>query len=99
MNKDYVEYLEKHYGMKCIGLEEELALSESERSTRNCKFEIINVCKWLKQYVEQLEDYARKIPVEDDARHAEMVRRLRDKARRAEIAVQDAALYDGRDVV
>ena len=99
MIKGYVKWFEKHYGMKWIGVEGELALSESERSTRNCKFEIINVCKWLKQYVEQLEDYARKIPVEDDARHAEMVRRLRDKVRRAEIAVQDAALYDGRDVV
>lgn len=99
MIKGYVEWLEKHYGMKCLNLEEELALPESERSTRNCKHEIIDVCKWLRQYVEQIEDYARKIPVEDNPRHAEMVRRLRDKVRRAEIAVQDAALYDGRDVV
>lgn len=98
MIKGYIEWREKHYGMKCLSLEEELALSESERSTRNCKFEIIDICKWMKQYVEQLEDYARKIPVEDDARHAEMVRRLRDEVRRAEIAVDNAVFYDGREV-
>lgn len=34
----------------------------------------------------------------DDARHAEMVRRLRDEVRRAEIAVDNAVFYDGREV-
>lgn len=99
MNKSYVEWLEKHYGMKCMGLEEELALSESERSTRNCKNEIIDKCKWMKEYVEYIEEYARKIPVEDDERHAEMVRGLRKRVANSEMALQIAVLYDGRDVV
>lgn len=98
MIKGYVDYLEKHYGMKVLSLEEELALSESERSTRNCKTEIIDTCRWMKEYVEYLEEYSRQIPVEDNIRHAEMVRRLRDKVKTASLAIEIACFYHGEDV-
>lgn len=91
-------YYEEHYGMKLLGLGEEIKLSENERLTRRCKCEIIDWCKWMKQYVEQLEDCARRIPVEDDERHAEMVRRLRDKVKTASLAIETACFYHGEDV-
>lgn len=47
MIKGYIEWREKHYGMKCLSLEEELALSESERSTRNCT---CGECKYFDEY-------------------------------------------------
>ena len=49
MIKGYIEWREKHYGMKCLSLEEELALSESERSTRS-GMNTCGECKYFDGY-------------------------------------------------
>ena len=97
--KKMKEWTEEVYGIRIMNLDEELALTDNERSTRNCKMEIVDVCKHLKQCAEYMEDYAKRMPVKDNDRHAEMVRRLRNKVKDVEVKMESACLYDGRDVV
>ena len=84
---------EEIYGMKQLGLDEELALSENERHTRNNKLTIIGQIDYMRKMIDQIEHRAQGAPVLDDPKHAEIVEQFRNLVTRANIALESAAMY------
>ena len=78
------------YGLKPMGIKEEFNAPENIRKTRNCKVSIINDCVFLTRYAEQMIEYVRRIPEEDDDRHAALVETLRNRVHSALIAMDEA---------
>lgn len=69
---DLKEY-EKQYGLTPMTFNEECAASYPIRQTRMSKVEIIENCRHLIRAAEHIITYAKRIPEDDDAAHAELV--------------------------
>ena len=88
-----MSYFEKIYGIPEMSLEEEAALSASEKLTERNKIDMINKCGLIKQAIEQIEFRAKKIPMEANDCHATMVDQMADLVRKAENILWQAATY------
>lgn len=84
------------YGLKPLSLEEELALPEPMRRTRNAKIALVDMAEHIAAMADSLKSRARAIPVEDDKYHAELVAELYRRSIAARNALINAVTYDGR---
>ena len=81
------------YGMEQLGLDETIALPETQRNTRNNKYEIVTLCGQMRQMIDQIEFRAKCAPIKDDQKHSELVKQYRDMVKRAAIAVESASVF------
>ena len=88
-----MSYFEKVYGIPEMSLEEEMNLSVSMKLTERSKIEMVNKCGLMRQAIDQIEYRARKIPMEDDASHANLVNQLAALVKEAEKLLWQAATY------
>lgn len=84
------------YGLEAMTLEEELALPEPMRQTRNAKVALVDMAEHIATMADSLKSLARAIPVEDDKHHAELVAELYRRSIAARNALINAVNYDGR---
>lgn len=75
------------YGLKPMSFEEEVNAPESVREKRRCKIEIQDMCSLMARDLATIAYTARKIPEEDDAAHAELVKQYRDAVKAAQAAL------------
>lgn len=86
------KYYER-YGMSRLSLDQELALTENERHTRNNKITVIDQLDYMRKMIDQIENRAKGTPVEDNKDHAELVEQFRQMVTRASIAIESAAMF------
>ena len=81
----------KKYGLNPMSIDAEINAPDNIRQTRMNKIQIIDDCAiiigWANQYI----NTARKIPEEDDARHAALVQELSDAIHTARLTLDKAA--------
>ena len=61
------------YGLKPMTFEEELALPEAQRKTRNNKMKVYNDCEHIMRTAEDYMRRVKQIPELDDATHSSIV--------------------------
>lgn len=76
-------------------LEEELALPETVKKTRNNKVEMVHDLVFISRYADWLADRVKRIPEEDDPHHAELVQNLQHLVRTAYREMDRAYSYNG----
>lgn len=81
------------YGMEQLSLDETIALPETQRNTRNNKYEIITLCDQMRRMIDQIESRAKGAPVLDNQKHSDVVKKYRDMVKRAAIAVESASVF------
>lgn len=93
-NSNYAfSYYEKLYGLQPMTFSEEMNAPHTIRSTRQCKIEIVDMCRHITKLAEYIAERARRCPEEDDAAHAELVTGWRNAVETALIQLDDAEDY------
>lgn len=90
IGQKYDEFLTHRYGIKPMSLDEELALPEPVRKTRNNKCMMMDDLYGMTRTVENLLSYIRRIPEENDPSHSELVDEYRKKLHTAKAALDEA---------
>lgn len=75
------------YGIEPMTVEQEANAPEPVKQTRRNKIEMVDSCALIIRMAQELMEYAKRIPVEDDPRHAELVQGLADAVKSARAAV------------
>lgn len=88
-----MSYFEKIYGIPEMSIEEEMNLPACKKLTERNKIEMVSKCGLMRQAIDQIEFRAKKIPMEDDTRHADMVNQLAELVKAAEKLLWQAATY------
>lgn len=88
-----MSYFEKIYGIPEMSLEEEMNLPACKKLTERNKIEMVNKCGLMRQALDQIEFRAKKIPMEDDPAHANLVNQLAELVKQAEKMLWQAATY------
>ena len=87
-----------HAVLEPMSLEEEINAPKNVKATRNNKLRMYGDLDHIIRLAEQTKRTVRQIPEKDDDRHAKMVSYLRDLVRKAELAMEDAAFYNGENI-
>jgi hypothetical protein len=78
-----------------MSIEQEANAPEPVRQTRRNKIDMVDSCELVIRMARDLMDYAKRIPVEDDARHAQLVQELADAVKSARAAVNYCIIKRG----
>ena len=79
----------KHYGIELLGIGEEASLPEAAKQTRRNKMKAIDELTWISKIAEQEINRCRRIPVEDDRKHADLVQEFVNKIHTAYVAMEE----------
>lgn len=81
----------KMYGLKPMTLKEELDAPIPIKKTRGNKVSIVNNCDEIIKVAEDLREYAKRIPEENDPSHMALVQKLEDAISTVKLLIDEAS--------
>ena len=85
----------KMYGIEPMTVEQESSAPEPVKLTRQNKISMIDSCYLIVRMAQDMSEYVKRIPTENDPQHAALVQRLADKVQSARAAMELATLNKG----
>ena len=85
----------KAYGVEAMPIEQEIALPEPVKQTRRNKIDMIDSCDLIIRMAQEMAEYVKRIPEDNDTNHAQLVQGLADKVKSARAEMELCVIYRG----